>query len=275
MLKSSSKLLLLTFLLLTACSSIEMQPFRTPEKFTTIYNIQTDYSPRKCLYSSINKTAFVLEQEADIIHIYSNGKEVNTIGGLGFTASSFNKLTDIALSPDDNLLALDSFQKKIKKFDRSGKLIAELSLNEFIEPTLFAVADDETYYIYDNASKEIIITRTFDKSNWFAFGKFQLTNPSKLSLKKKEILIFDKQNNSTTVFGILGQFQNELDGNIQMDKQQIYILKEHFIYHPRSESKLAISINRWNDFSFKDNMILLAENEIWIGKLTYLEPEEK
>jgi len=275
MLKNSFRFALLPFLLLSACANIEMQSQRIPEKFIIIYKIQTDFTPKKCLYSSINKTVFVLEDKADVIHIYRNGKKVNTIGGLGFTSSSFNKLADITLSPDGNLLVLDSFQKKVKKFDDSGKLIAEFSLKGFIEPTLFAMADDETYYIYDNTPKEVIITRTFDKSNWFAFGKFQLKNPSKISLRKNEILIYDKRVNSTVIFGAFGQFQNELEGNIQTDKQQLYILKDHFIYHPKSGNKLAISINKWHNFSIRDYVTLLSDNEIWIGKLSYLEPEEK
>ncbi len=273
--KNSLRLFILPFLLLTSCATIDIQSQRIPDKFQTIYNIQTDFIPKKCLYSSINKTAFVLEEQAEIIHIFRNGKKVNTIGGLGFTALNFNKLADITLSPDGNLLALDSFQKKIKKFDDSGKLITEFSLKGFIEPTLFAVADDETYYIYDNATKEVIITRTFDQSDWFPFGKFQLKYPTKISLAKNKILIFDKQNDSTTIFGTLGQFQNELEGNIQIDKQQLYVLKNHYIYHPKSENKLAISINKWHDFSLKNYVILLSETEIWIGKLSYLEPEEK
>ncbi|MEA2096760.1 MAG: 6-bladed beta-propeller [Candidatus Cloacimonadota bacterium] len=266
---------ILLILFLTACSTIEMQYYRIPEKINIIQKIKTDFVPKKCLYSSINKTAFVLEKEANIIHIYKNGKKINTIGGLGFTSTSFNKLADITLSPDGNLLALDSFQKKIKKFDIDGKLIAELNLNDFIEPALLAVAIDETYYIYDNAFKEIIITRTFGQSDWYTFGKFQLNNPSKINLGKNEIMIYDKLKNSTLIFGILGRFQNEIDGNIQIEKQQQYILKNYFIYHPKSDSKFAISTNKWNDFSIEDNVILLSDNEIWIGKLTYSEPKEK
>ena len=273
--KHSSKLSILLILFLSACSTIEMQTYRTPENINIIQKIQTDFIPQKCLYSSINKTAFVLEKEADIIHIYKNGKETNTIGGLGFTSSSFNKLADITLSPDGNLLALDSFQKKIKKFDIDGKLIAELNLSNFIEPALFAVAVDETYYIYDNATKEMVITRTFNESDWYTFGKFQLNKPSKISLGKNEITIYDEQKNTTIIFGILGRFQNEIDDNIQIEKQHQYILKDYFIYHPKSESKFAISINKWNDFSIEDNVILLSDNEIWIGKLTYSEPKEK
>jgi len=272
--KHSFKFLILLILFLSACSTIEMQNYRIPKNINIFQKIQTDFVPKKCLYSSINKTAFILEKEADIIHIYKNGKETNTIGGLGFTSSSFNKLADITLSPDGNLLTLDSFQKKIKKFDIDGKLIAELNLSSFIEPSLFAVAVDETYYIYDNASKEIIITRTFDESDWYTFGKFQLSDPSKMNLGKNEITVYDEQKNSTIIFGILGQFQNEIDGNIQIEKRQQYILKDYFIYHPKSESKFTISINKWNDFSIEDNVILLSDNEIWIGKLTYSEPKE-
>jgi len=273
--KHSFKFLILLILFLSGCSTIEMKIYRTPENINIFQKIQTDFIPKKCLYSSINKTIFILEKEADIIHIYKNGKEINIIGGLGFTASSFNKLADITLSPDGNLLVLDSFQKKIKKFDIEGKLIAEINLNDFIEPALFAVAIDETYYIYDNASKEIVISRTLNHSDWYTFGKFQLNDPSKIILGKNEITIYDEQNNSTMIFGILGRFRNEMKGNIQIEKQQQYILKNHFIYHPESDSKFAISTNKWNDFSIKDNVVLLSDNEIWIGKLTYNELSEK
>ncbi len=273
-LKNSFRLFLLLILFLVACSTIEMQSYRTPENIIIIQKIQTDFIPKKCLYSSINKTAFVLEDESNIIHIFKNGKNINTIGGLGFTSSSFNKLADITLSPDGNLLALDSFQKKIKKFDIEGKLITEFNLNGFIEPTLFVVAMDETYYLYDNASKEIIITRTFDEADWYTFGKFQLSDPSKINLGKNEITVYNEQKNTTMIFGILGRFQNEIDGNIQIEKQQQFTLKDYFIYHPKSNNKFAISVNKWNDFSIEDNVILLSDNEIWIGKLTYLEPKE-
>ena len=275
MTKKSVKLLILLTLFLAGCSTIEMQTDRTPERIIIIHKIQTDFIPQKCLYSSINKTAFISEKETDIIHIYKNGKKVNTIGGLGFTSSSFNKLADITLSPDGNLLALDSFQKNIKKFDTEGKLIAKLNLSNFIEPALLSVAIDETYYIYDNSSKEIVITRTFDQSDWYTFGKFQLSNPSKMKQVKSEITAYDEQKKSTIIFGILGRFQNEIGGNVQIEKQQQYILKDFYIYHPKSDIKFAISTNKWFDFSIKDNVILLSDNEIWIGKLIYSEPKEK
>ncbi len=273
--KHSFRLSIFLVLLLVGCSTIEMQTYKVPVEINIFQKIQTDFIPQKCLYSSINKTAFVLEKETDMIHIYRNGEKINTIGGLGFTSSSFNKLADITLSPDGNLLALDSFQKKIKKFDIDGKLITEFNLTGFIEPALFAVGVDETYYIFDNASKEIVITRTFDESDWYTFGKFQLSNLSKISLGKDEITVYYEQKNTTIIFGILGRFQNEIEGNIQIEKQQQYILKDYFIHYPKSDSKFAISTNKWNDFSIEDNVILLSDNEIWIGKLIYSDLIEK
>ena len=59
--KHSYRLFILLILFLTACSTIEMQYYRIPEKINIIQKIKTDFVPEKCLYSSINKTAFVLE----------------------------------------------------------------------------------------------------------------------------------------------------------------------------------------------------------------------
>ncbi|MDP8202899.1 MAG: hypothetical protein P9L95_00020 [Candidatus Tenebribacter mawsonii] len=268
-------LFILIILFVNSCSTIEIITSRVPINFELIKKIQTNFIPQKCLYSSINKTVFVWENETDLIHIYSGENKINTIGGLGFNSQSFNKLADITLAPDGNLLALDSFQKKIKKFDVNGKLIAEISLTDFVEPSLFAVAIDETYYIYDNASKEIVITRTFDRSDWYSFGKFQLNTPSNLSLGKNEITVYEPKQNATMIFGILGRFQKEFDGNVKIEKQQNYILKDHFIYHQETEGKFAISTNTWNEFSIKDNVILLSDNEIWIGEFTYSKLNDK
>lgn len=268
-------LLLILVLFISACSTINIQRPRAPEKLEILKKIQTDFVPKKCLYSSINKTLFVWENGTNVIHIYNNGNLINTIGGMGFDAQNFNKLADITLSSDGNLLALDSFQKKIKKFDMDGKFITGVSINEFIEPTLFAAAVDETYYIYDNSLKEIVITRTFTRSNWFTFGKFQFNSASKISLGKDEISVYDDQQNSTLVFGTLGRFQAEYEDNVQIEKKQHYVLKDHYILHPKTNSKFAISTNKWVDFSIEDRVVIFSDNEIWIGKFIYSNLNEK
>ncbi|MCF7857768.1 MAG: hypothetical protein K9N07_00380 [Candidatus Cloacimonetes bacterium] len=255
--------------LLTSCANIDIQAERVPVNIDFIYKIMTNFIPQKCVYSYIGKTAFISEKNTNNIHIFKDGKQINTIGGLGFSATNFTKLTDIALSPDGNLLALDSFQKKIKKFDTRGKFITEFDLKGFIEPILFAVAIDETFYIYDNAAKEIVITRTFEDSDKYTFGKFQLRSPQKIKLGKKQITIYDKFSDSTILFGILGQFQTEEPGNIQWDKQNQYILKDYFIYHPRTNSKFAINQYKWKDMTIDDFVILISDQETWIGKIGY------
>ncbi|MDP8267111.1 MAG: SdiA-regulated domain-containing protein [Candidatus Tenebribacter davisii] len=271
--KCSFNFLMLLIVLLTACSTIETRSYRIPDNLNIIQKIKTDNIPQKCLYSAINKTAFILEKENNKIQIYKNGKKINTVGGFG--VSNFNNIADITLAPDDNLLVLDSFQKKIIKIDINGEIIAEIKLTGFNEPTLFAVTAAETYYIFDNALKEIVITRTFDETDRYTFGKFQLEHPYKMDLGKDIITVYDKQKNTTMIFGILGHYQDEIIGNIQINKYQKFILRDYYIYHPETEKKFAVSTNKWNDFSLKDNVILLSDNEIWIGKFSYIAQNER
>ena len=268
--KYSYRLFILLILFLTACSTIEMQYYRIPEEINIIQKIKTDFIPEKCLYSSINKTAFILEKEANIIHIYKNGKKINTIGGLGFTSTSFNKLADITLSPDGNLLALDSFQKKVKKFDTDGRWITEFDLKNTNSPTLFDISVDETFYIYDENLKEIIVEKNFDSNNYFTFGKFQFKNPSLLTLTRNFIIVYDKGKKTSLIFDTLGKFIEEKDGKIQYDNLEEYKLEINDITNIKSNKKFAISVNHWNNFLIKNNFcIILSDSEIWITKLLY------
>ncbi len=103
-----------TFLLflLFGCSSVELQTDHSPLQLNIIQKINLGFIPAKCVYSSTERTTFILEENTNYIHIYRNGKKINTIGGLGFENTNFNDLSDITISPDGKLLVLDSFQKK-------------------------------------------------------------------------------------------------------------------------------------------------------------------
>lgn len=209
-----------------------------------------------------------MEKKTNKIHIFKDGKQINIIGGLGFEKNNFSKLADITLSPDGNLLALDSFQKTIKKFDSTGKWIAELSLENISEPTLFDISIDETLYVFDNNSDEIYIASSFDESSLYSFGKFYLTNPTKLILDKNNLIVSD--GNKTLIFDTFGQFVDELNGNFQFDRFQMYELKENFIEHKKSGKKFAISPNLWKDFMVQDNYcFLISDNEVWIFSIIY------
>ncbi|MBL7148888.1 MAG: hypothetical protein ISS80_02320 [Candidatus Cloacimonetes bacterium] len=260
--------LLMVLLLLEACSSIEQQHDYIPVKLNIIQKFNIDFIPQKCVFSYPERTAFIME--GNNIHIFKNGRRINTIGGLGFDHSNFNKLSDIAIAPDGNLLALDSFQKKIKKFDKDGKWITEFELVNFVGPTLFEITSNETFYIYDDNRKEIVTTRTFEENDFYSFGKFQLVNPRSLNLAKNIVLVYDLVEAKTIVFDRLGQFQEELDGKVQFDRRQKYKLEKYFFQHLTSSKKFAVTSFQWLDFLIDNGfLILLSNHEIWICTIDY------
>ena len=260
--------LLIVFLILGGCSSIEQRNDYVPVKLNIIQKFNIDFIPQKCAFSYPERTAFIME--GNYIHIFKNGKRINTIGGLGFDHSNFNKLTDIAIAPVGNMLALDSFQKKIKKFDKDGKWITEFELVDFVGPTLFEITSDETFYIYDDNRKEIVTTRTFEENDFYSFGKFQLTKPRSLNLEKNDVIVYDMAESKTIVFDRLGQFKEELEGKAQFDKRQKYKLEKFFFQHLASGKKFAVSPFQWLDFFIDDSfLILLSNHEIWICTIDY------
>jgi len=257
------------FIIVLSCSTISEQQRKIyPSKLNIIQKLILDFSPQKCCYSESSQTIFIMEKETNKIHIFKYGKQINIIGGLGFEKNNFSKLTDITLSPDGSLLALDSFQKTIKKFDSTGKWIAELSLENISEPTLFDISIDETMYVFDDNSCEIFISNDFNENNLYSFGKFYLTNPYQLILAKNNLIILDE--NKTLIFDTFGQFVEELNGNFQFDRFQKYELKKYFIEHQESGKKFAISPNPWRGFMIQNNYcFLLSDNEVWIFSFAY------
>jgi WD40 repeat protein len=267
---SRSIFFVLILLLLFGCSSIEQQRNYAPVKFETVQEINTTFSPDKCLYSFVNKTVFAMHNESSEIHIYQNGKKINTIGGIGFEQINFTKLSDIALAPDGSLLALDSFEKTIKKFDAEGKFIISISLSDFSNPSLVAIASDETFYIYDSDRNEI---RTFARMNdydSYAFGRFELTEPSNLQLAGNTLIVNEQKQNKTLLFSTFGQLEKELEGIFQFEKAQLYQLSRNYIEHNDSQKKYAVSISIWEHFSQQDGYtILTSKDKILIGKFIY------
>jgi len=262
--------ILLLLLILTNCSIAEQQKKYTPVRFEIIQETANDFIPEKCLYSFIDKTVFASQIENNEIHIFQDGKKINTIGGMGFEQINFNNLSDIALAPDGGLLALDSFEKKIKKFDTDGKFITSLDLEDFSEPTLFTIATDETFYIYDSDRNEI---RTFTRINEydsFSFGRFQLTEPTNLQLSGNSLIVNERNLEKTLIFNTFGQIEQNLDGYCQIEHDQKYSLMSYYILNENSGEKFAFSINKWHFFSQQDGYIILAsKDKIVVGKFIY------
>jgi hypothetical protein len=260
--------LLLIFVLLTGCSYLNQQAMRKIKNIRILRSIDTSYVPHDCCYSAVHNTVFVMQEGSNIVHIYSSTGEKNMIGGLGFGKNKFSKLSDITISPDANLLILDSFEKSIKKFDWEGSLIAEIQLKEFGRPVLFDVSNDGTYFIYDEQKNEIISTSDF--KNFYNFGKFQLSEPYSLNLQRTSLQVYEREADKTLLFSILGQFEREYEGNVQMKNQQVLKLEKYYLTTSKGERKFAINPQGWQHFIWKDNYVyLLAKNKVIIAELEY------
>ena len=108
-------------LIIWGCTNLEFSRQYQPQEFQVLQEFDLDFVPDKCIYLDVDNILFALQKNSNQIYIFRDGAQINIIGGIGSEAAKFNQLCDIALSPDGKLLALDSFQKKIKKFDKDGK----------------------------------------------------------------------------------------------------------------------------------------------------------
>lgn len=260
---------LLPVIFLAACAEISFSEQFIPVKFETVLDLNINYQVQKCLYSSTKNTVFSWQKDTNLIHIYKHGKQINTIGGLGFEQNNFNKLSDICLAPDGSLLTLDSFSKQIKKFDSEGKFITAFEFEDLIEPTLFDISLDETFYVYDRSRNEIVVRNAYTAEE-FQFGDFQLKTPTDLTLKLDKILVYDHEHDSTVAFNSFGQFLWETKGYIQMQKDQKFALEKFYIKHLSTENQFCLNIRPWQYFLQKDNYSLLAsDQQILIGKIQY------
>lgn len=256
--------------LFTACSNLDLPSNYLPVQFELIMEINPYFKPDKCLYSSAHKTAYVLQKESNLIHLYRNGIRINTIGGMGFDRNQFSKLSDIALAPDGSLLALDMFAKKIKKFDQDGKFITEFALSDLSEPKLFDVSYSESFYIYDESRNEIIVSNYNSETESFQFGSFVLKKPASLIFSDNQIIINDRQNNLTLIFNNLGQKQAEAEGYYQLQRHQNFLLKPYYLEHVASGNRFCISTQKWSAFLQKNDLtIIWGSSKILIGKLRY------
>lgn len=261
-------LIFLIILFAVGCAEFNVVKNYTPIEFQVIREIELEFTPAKCIYSNVDKTFFIWQKDTNLIHIFKNGIRMNTVGGTGSELSNLSQLSDIALSPDGNLLALDSFQKKIIKYDRDGKYITSFNLQEFKEPALLAVAADETFYIYDDFLNEIIATRDFIENNWFVFGSHEIENPFGLCVTLDQIIIFET--NSTIIYNTLGQMENRYNESYLVDKNQRYSVIGNVIQHKSSGKKFTPSTKIWHSFSINNGIIILtAQNHILVGKFIY------
>jgi len=266
-----SKLCFLAVIFISGCASVDKSySSLILQDLSTICEISPNFVPQKCVYSKIDNTAFVMENNSNKIHIYKNTEKTNTIGGLGFSDYSLNKLSDISLSPDGNLMVLDSFEKVIKKFDKEGKYITEFNLDFLLKPQFFDISLDETIYVYDQGRKQMVAKRSTEAEESFSFGKFILSEPVSLIVNEGLVQVYDIEVDKTFIFNLWGDLIMEYEGKVLLHKKQKYELKGNYLIKFPEKEKFAFSILPWSSFYIKYNSLILnSENKILISEFIY------
>lgn len=263
------KLIIISFILvLINCSYNPIKKNYLIQELKSIEEFQVNFKPQKSLFSSSEQCFFLLDE--NFVHIYQNRKLLNSLGGLGFEKNQFDHLSDIALAPDGNLMALDSFQKKIKKFDADGSWMMQISLSEFSEPTAFDIALNEDIYVYDNDKKEVFIIDPFSQKISFSFGKFKLQSVKKLTVYKNSVTAYDQKNDLTHVYNKLGQFQETLDGNIVFWRDKKFKIEKFWITQLSEDSKLAVGASEIIDlFVQEDRLLVVRKNSLQLLQISF------
>lgn len=262
----------LLLLILSGCSfNGTSRAQRVPEGTRSLLALSLPFNPGKVAYSSIDNTLFVSDPGNNQIHIYKNGRHINTIGGLGFAESNFNRLSDITVSPNGKLLALDSFRKIIKKFDSNGMWLENYEIRQLSEPLLFDVAHDGTVFVYDRTSNEIVIFDERIEEIIYRFGKFLVREPLQLTATSLHVSVYDKSTDQSLMFDSFGKLTETLDGYWQTDRfDNKYLLTTNKVHVPLTGKDLLLSAKPWHSFIVKNGMIhLVTGREINISEIVY------
>ena len=204
-------------LALGACSGNRFRAYKRIGGFRKLEPMTLEANADKAVSSMGGRLVYTFGKASQEICFYRDGKRVNTLGGLGFDRTSFQRLSDIGVDQDGSLLALDSALKVMRKFTPEGRLLSELKLNRLIQPELFCGNTEGNFYVYDAASSEIVCLSQFDMAEQYRFGRFVVEQPSSLACNQEYLWVYSQRLDRTCVFYLLGQFKEALEGQVAFD----------------------------------------------------------
>ncbi len=256
--------LFLPFLLLlvTACSNSHISAYRKLEGFGDLENFRVDAAYDKAVSDTRAQTIFALRKASQEIHIYRGGSLINSVGGLGFERTNFQRLSDIGVDTDGGLLALDSAQKILRKFSPEGGVIADVQFTALRQPELFCQSGDGTLFIYDASSSELVCYSQLDNSELYRFGRFELEQPASIACNRDYLYAYSAVKDCTYVFFLLGQYKETLPGQVVFDNFNNPIRVQDVVPAYASAPPKLMQIS-------DDSLVLLQSNEIRLLRLIY------
>ena len=259
----------LAIIIFIGCTQSQLiKPKFIPTSAQVIETVWLEKDVKKAIYDKISQTIYV--QTENQILIYRDGKKINSIGQLGFTQNQFNRLSDIALTPAGDLLALDNFRKQIYRFDRDGSLISNLQIDYLSHPTLLEMSNDEKIYIYDSATNEIYLYDPMQPNNEFSFGEFTFNKPQQIGRFKNTIYVYDSNLDVTYLFNSFGQEIDELAGQVVIDQFQKFQVGKYYLTHLNTGKKFQITAEEIKHcFAQSGYFTLIKSGKIEIMKIQY------
>ncbi len=245
-----------TLLLLGCAMNIQtVSPSATGLKRVDV--VETPFEIAKVQYNANRNTYYIWEKNSPNIHIFSNGSEINLVGGLGFAKENFQRLSDIGIGVDGSLYALDQLLRKLKKFDPVGKWLLDYDVSWTQEPTKFALDQSNQIILFDDIQKEFIFSSDLRPEDTFTFGKFQVTDVKQITIENNGIVVFEPGSEQTSFFSVLGEYKVSRQGQIISDTRgNLYRLDANFITIIPSNQTAAASVQPYVSIYIADPYIL-------------------
>ncbi len=262
----------LALLIVSACSGPQRKAPMDIDSFNLVSSLSAGVSVQKALFHPNSGTVYAMSTASQQISIFRDSKRVNVIGGLGTGTANFRNLSDIALSMEGKLLALDSVERMLKMFSDDGKSIGSMELKGSVQPVALAAGSDQNVYVYDAASAEIIVYSMLDGAELFRFGKFEIPQVSQLNCNHDYVVAYEAQSNTSHVFTALGQFIKQEPGQTLFDDYNNGInLNEGLLLSQMSPASLSVSTDSVAINLRGDILVLVFDQEIRMLKIGYVQ----
>lgn len=269
MIKKSYLLLVLLSVLAMACSQHRKARAEIIEINKT-GSITLNFMIKDVGYDTNSQTIYIAEEHKDYIWIYQDFIFVNKFGGKGNNNSSFQLLSDIEVSENGNLLALDNLQKRISIFDKNGIYRNNISLKNWSNPTKFTLGSDDLLYLYDRDKQEIIILNLLTFQEFMRFGQFQLDLPQAIRFNNNNLTLTNRDF-TTDFYNSFGGFNESYPTLTAKDSYENTLsLQNKFIYiNNQPKTPLILENMPLGMFLKHNNLIIYTQNEVVVYNLKY------
>lgn len=260
---------LILFLMLVGCS-------QNQQRAVEILNLElsgrleVDFQIKDLDYNTSTKTLYLAENYKDYIWVYSDFDFLNKFGGKGNHKNSFQLLTDIEVSENGNILALDNLRKRIAIFDKNGIYKNEIPLNKYSNPTKFTLSNDDLLYLYDNDEQEVIIINMLTAQEFIRLGKYEIESPQAIKINNNLLNVTTNKQQTDMFFGMGGFNQNYPFLTVIDNFQNTISLVDNFITINKIVKTQAIVQSPIMGMMIKYNtLIIYTQKEVLLYNIKY------